>query len=97
MRTAAMSFEELTSDWPPCVIEGRSNVTYPIKWDQAIVNGQVFVDKEFVRFYAAYEGQTFLCSFQTPGEETSVKMAKVLEENKGRTVQSIGTIKVLEA
>lgn len=96
MRAAAEKLSDLTSDWPLSVVEGKASVTYPVRWDEALMNGPVFVDQEFVRFYVRYEGKTVLCSFQTPGEKTSVRIAKVLEGNKGETVQSIGTIEVPE-
>jgi hypothetical protein len=94
MKAVVMILGKLTPDWPPSVVEGRQEVSYPIRWDQALANGRVFVDEEYVRFYAKYEGQLLLCSFQTPDLKTSVKMAKVLQENQGKSVQLIGTIEI---
>jgi hypothetical protein len=96
MRVTVKRFSELIPDWPPRVVEGRRNVTYPIKWDQALLNGPISLDKEFVRFYSSYEGQLLLCSFQTPNKKTSAKVVSILERNQGRTVHSLENIEVPE-
>lgn len=93
-KAAVKKFSDLTSDWPPSVIEGRANLTYPIKWDQASVTGPVFVDKECVRFYVKYEGHAFLCSSQAFSEESSAEAAKILEGHVGSTVQAIEIVEI---
>ena len=96
MRMVVEGGRELTQDWPPRVVEGRRNVIYPIRWDRALLNGPISVDREYVRFYSSYEGQSLLCSSRAMDEAAAAKLATVLEENQGKTVQSLDNFGVPE-
>ncbi len=85
----ADSFRDQITDWPPSVVEGKRNLTYPLRWEDAIIDEPVTADGEFVRFYITYEGERVLCSFQAPDSDVSTEKARMLRANKGQTVASM--------
>jgi hypothetical protein len=82
-------FRDQISDWPPSVVEGRRDVTLPIRWEDAIVDEPVTTDEEFVRFFVIYERRRLLCSFQAPDNDISKEKAGILRANKGKPVASM--------
>ena len=81
--------------WPPIGggAYGRGN-SFAISSEQVAVKEVVRIVDEHVTFTCAFEGNLLTYDFCAPNEETADKVGKLLKENSGKTLFSVGMLEL---
>lgn len=81
--------------WPPNPggsVSGGG--TFPIAIDLAVIEEVIQVMKDHVTFTCRSNGDVAPYRFQMPDTRTGEKIAKILNDNRGRSLLSIGIIEI---
>lgn len=85
------------ANWPP-----QSGGTYtpgepfPISAEEVTIQNVLYVMKDHVTVSCDFRGRPATYDLFVPDEKTAKKIAKILADNHGKTLMSIGTIPIPE-
>jgi hypothetical protein len=81
--------------WPPnpggAKLEGE---TSPTALDQVTIERVDCVMVDHVIFISSFDGRLVPYIFQMPDKKTGEKIAKILNDNRGKTLLSIGVVEI---